>query len=130
MADNVSVSSGSATYIAAADEASYSGDTAKIQLTRLVHVAGAEGSKTITEVVGTAGTPGTAVMTIQGVSGGTVVPISVASIRSRHFAYERCGGKETRIHCCGHVACCCYRRRAAGNQRSPSRSVMKPVVPR
>lgn len=82
MADNVSVSSGSATYIAAADEASYSGDTAKIQLTRLVHVSGAEGSKTITEVVGTAGAPGTAVMTIQGVSGGTVVPISVASIPS------------------------------------------------
>lgn len=51
MADNVAIpNSGSA--IAAADQASYSGDsTALIQLMRPVHVTGAEGSKVVSELV-------------------------------------------------------------------------------
>jgi hypothetical protein len=35
----------------ATDEATYSGDTAKIQLVRLVHVTGSEGAKTIGELI-------------------------------------------------------------------------------
>lgn len=51
MADNVTFTSPS--YIAAADEATYSGDaTAKVQLARLVHVTGAEGSKVVQEIAG------------------------------------------------------------------------------
>lgn len=50
MADNVAITPGSGA-IAAADEATYSGDTAKIQLVRLVHVTGTEGSKTVSELV-------------------------------------------------------------------------------
>lgn len=59
MADNVAVTAGSATYNAAADELTYSGDTAAVQLTRLVHVSGAEGSKTLTEIVTAPGSPAT-----------------------------------------------------------------------
>lgn len=50
MADNVAIVGAVPTYTAAADEAAYSGDTAKIQLTRHVHVTGSEGSKTVNEV--------------------------------------------------------------------------------
>lgn len=82
MADNVGVTAGAATYTAAADEVTYSGDTSKVQLVRLVHVSGTEGSKTLTEIVGTAGSPGTAVVTIQGVGSGTAVPVSIASVPS------------------------------------------------
>lgn len=49
MADNVTVSEGSGTKIAA-DELTYSGDTAKVQVVKLVTVAGAEGSKSATDV--------------------------------------------------------------------------------
>lgn len=52
MADNIGVVSGASTFTAAADEATYSGDTTKVQLTRLVHVTGSEGSKTIQEIAG------------------------------------------------------------------------------
>ena len=48
MADNVAITAGSGTNVAA-DEATYSGDTAKIQLVRPVFVSGAEGSKAVTE---------------------------------------------------------------------------------
>lgn len=75
MADNVAITAGTGTNIAC-DEATYSGDTTKIQLTRLVHVSGAEGAKTVSEIVGTAGSPGTAVVTVQGVASGTVIPVS------------------------------------------------------
>lgn len=52
MADNFQLSAGTADGpIAALDEATYSGDTAKIALGRLVHVTGAEGSKTVSELV-------------------------------------------------------------------------------
>lgn len=50
MADNVLIpGAGAAT--AAADELTYSGDSAKIQLVRLVNVLGSEGSKTLQEIV-------------------------------------------------------------------------------
>lgn len=57
MADNAAVKSdASATlFTVAADEATYSGDTVKFQISRLVHVAGAEGSKTVTEICDTTG---------------------------------------------------------------------------
>lgn len=47
MADNADVTPGSGAKIAA-DEVTYSGDTTKVQLVRIVDVAGAEGSKTLT----------------------------------------------------------------------------------
>lgn len=50
MSDNVAVTPGTGA-IVAADEATYSGDTSKIQLVRFVHVTGAEGSKTVSELV-------------------------------------------------------------------------------
>ena len=50
MADNVTVSS-AASYGVASDEVTYSGDASqKLQLFRPVHVAGAEGSKTVTDL--------------------------------------------------------------------------------
>jgi len=50
MADNITITQGTGT-IVASDEASYSSDTAKIQIIRQVHVDGAEGSKTVKELV-------------------------------------------------------------------------------
>lgn len=50
MADNLSVTAGSGTNIAS-DEVTYSGDTAKLGIVRVAHVTGAEGSKTVTELV-------------------------------------------------------------------------------
>jgi hypothetical protein len=79
VADNVAFTDSVATYAAAADEVTYSGDTAKIPVARLVHVSGSEGAKTVTEIVGTAGSPGTAVLTVQGVGSGTAIPVSDAS---------------------------------------------------
>lgn len=49
MADNVALNVGSGGKNAATDEATYSGDTAQVQLVRVVHVIGAEGSKTVAE---------------------------------------------------------------------------------
>jgi hypothetical protein len=74
--DNVGVVDGAATYTAATDKLTYSGDTADIQLVRIVHVSGAEGAKSLSEIVGTAGSPGTAVITMQGVGSGTPVIVS------------------------------------------------------
>lgn len=51
MADNVLVDNGALTdYTPAADEVSYSGDTALVQLVRPVVVTGSEGSKTVVEL--------------------------------------------------------------------------------
>lgn len=52
MADNASVKSDSTTelYKVASDLVTYSGDPAYIQVARLVHVAGAEGSKVVSEI--------------------------------------------------------------------------------
>jgi hypothetical protein len=47
MADNVPLNPGSGGPLVAADEVSYSGDTANVQLVRVVTVSGAEGSKTV-----------------------------------------------------------------------------------
>jgi hypothetical protein len=63
----------------AADEVTYSGDTAVVQVVRLAHVSGSEGSKTLAEIAGTAGSPGTAALTIQGIASGTVVPVGDGS---------------------------------------------------
>jgi hypothetical protein len=51
MADNTTLDAGSGGDTMATDEVSYSGDTAKIQLTRFVHVSGSEGAKTVSELV-------------------------------------------------------------------------------
>ena len=58
MADNVTIpatGTGDATPKVAADELTYSGDTSKLQIVRLVHVSGSEGSKTLTEIADTNG---------------------------------------------------------------------------
>jgi hypothetical protein len=47
MADNVTLNPGTGGSLVAADEVSYSGDTANVQLVRVVSVSGAEGSKTV-----------------------------------------------------------------------------------
>lgn len=47
MADNVTLNPGTGGDRAATDEVTYSGDTAQVQLVRLVTVTGAEGSKTV-----------------------------------------------------------------------------------
>jgi hypothetical protein len=49
MADNVAITPGSGAF-AACDEVTYSGDSAKVQIVRFVHVEGSEGSKTLTEI--------------------------------------------------------------------------------
>jgi hypothetical protein len=49
MPDNVGYTPGSGAAVAC-DEVPYSGDTTKVQLVRLVHVSGAEGSKTLSEL--------------------------------------------------------------------------------
>lgn len=50
MADNVELNAGSGGALVASDEVTYSGDTTKVQIVRLVHVAGSEGSKTLSEI--------------------------------------------------------------------------------
>jgi len=51
MADNVTLLDSSlVAFKVAADEVSFSSDTTKVQLNRLVHVAGAEGSKTLADL--------------------------------------------------------------------------------
>jgi hypothetical protein len=54
MADNAAVLSDATTELfkAATDEVPYSGQTAHVQLVRLVHVSGAEGSKVVTDLGG------------------------------------------------------------------------------
>lgn len=64
MADNSLRTPGSGESVAS-DEVTYSGDTAKIQVSRFVHVSGSEGSKTVTEIVGTAGSPAAGMVTVQ-----------------------------------------------------------------
>jgi hypothetical protein len=49
VADNVAITPGSGAF-AACDEVTYSGDSAKVQIVRFVHVEGSEGSKTLTEI--------------------------------------------------------------------------------
>lgn len=56
MPDNVTIPGTSRD--AAADEVQYSGDTSLVQLTRMVHVVGAEGSKTVQDMVITTTDPG------------------------------------------------------------------------
>ena len=51
MADNTVLNAGSGGDTIATDSLTYSGDTAKVQLVRLVHVTGAEGSKTLSEIL-------------------------------------------------------------------------------
>ncbi len=73
MADNAAIVSEATTekFKVAADEATYSGDTSKIQLNRLVHVTGSEGSKTVSELVrledaaSTSGDPGLPVFAVR-----------------------------------------------------------------
>lgn len=56
MADNTPITPGSGANVAT-DEVTYSGDTAAVQLLRMVHVSGAEGSKTVQEMVVTTDDP-------------------------------------------------------------------------
>jgi hypothetical protein len=51
MADNIELDAGSGGAKVAADELTYSGDTAKIQLCRIMHVTGSEGSKSYHEII-------------------------------------------------------------------------------
>lgn len=52
MADNVPLNPGAGPKRAATDEVTYSGETADVQLVRIVDVAGAEGSKTVSSRLG------------------------------------------------------------------------------
>jgi hypothetical protein len=61
---------------AASDEVTYSGDTAVIQVIRQVHVTGAEGAKTVVEIVGSAGSSAAGVLSVQGISSGTALGVS------------------------------------------------------
>lgn len=54
MPDNVGYTPGTGANVAC-DELTYSGDTVKLQLIRLVHVEGSEGAKTLTEITTTQG---------------------------------------------------------------------------
>jgi hypothetical protein len=78
VADNVGYTPGAGA-ITAADELTYSGDVAKVQVIRQVHVSGAEGSKTLTEIAGVQGTPGGAALTQQKFSISTAHLITAAS---------------------------------------------------
>ncbi len=51
MSDNTELSAGSGGDKIATDEVTYSGDTTKVQLNRLVHLTGAEGAKTLHEIL-------------------------------------------------------------------------------
>lgn len=70
MADNLAVTAGTGTNIAS-DEVTYSGDTAKLGIVRLVHVTGAEGSKVTSELVrledaaATSGDPGIPILGVR-----------------------------------------------------------------
>lgn len=70
MADNIAVTAGTGTNIAS-DEVTYSGDTAKLGIVRLVHVDGSEGAKTVKELVRledaahTSGDPGIPTLTVR-----------------------------------------------------------------
>jgi hypothetical protein len=85
MADNVTLpaqGTGSTTPIVAADEATYSGDTAQIQLVQLAFVSGAEGSRTVGKSPGDS-TSGYAVqgsVAHDGVNAGNPVQIGVEAI--------------------------------------------------
>lgn len=61
---------------AAADEVTHSGDTAVVQLVRPVGVSGAEGAKSVVELVGTAGSAAAGVLSVQGIASGVAVPVS------------------------------------------------------
>lgn len=73
MADNVTINTLSGSPKAAADEVTFSGDTAQIQLMHPVMVSGSEGSKTVSEVFAAAGSPSANVLSMQGVTSGTPV---------------------------------------------------------
>ena len=60
----------------AADEVTYSGDTAVVQVFRPVGVTGAEGAKTVVEIVGSAGSSAAGVVSVQGIGSGTPIPVS------------------------------------------------------
>lgn len=65
MPDNIPITPGSGATVAA-DELSYGGDPAvKLQIIRLAHIVGAEGSKTLHEVFTQPGSPSTYALTIQ-----------------------------------------------------------------
>lgn len=91
MADNISVSSGIASYNAAADIATYSGDAdAAVQVTHPVFVSGSEGSKTVSEIAGATGSPAAAAMSVHALpatSGGcsTYHVVSAASANAANI---------------------------------------------
>lgn len=82
MADNDTFQGSTASYPptdlkVASDKVTYSGDANQSQ--QVVHIAGvtgSEGSKTVLEIIGTAGSASTGVVTVQGVASGTVIPVS------------------------------------------------------
>lgn len=78
MADNVGYTPGSGA-ITAADEVSFSGDTAKVQVIRPVHVGGSEGSKTLADATGLQGVPSTGSTTVQDYSISTLHRVAAGS---------------------------------------------------
>ena len=87
MADNVTFQTTAATpasgTVVAADEVTYSGDTAKLQVTRVVAVTGSEGSKTVVELYATRSD------TFTSTGNGTAVDASTRPMRS--FAIQVTG---------------------------------------
>lgn len=84
MADNFEATEGAGTKVAA-DEVSYGGDTVKLQVVHQVHVAGSEGSKTVTEIAGAVGTPSASALTVQGSPTGAAQPVSRAVVSATHL---------------------------------------------
>jgi hypothetical protein len=64
---------------AALDEVTYSSDTALVQLMKPVGVTGSEGSRTVVDIIGTAGSASTGVVTVQGVASGTAIRVSTST---------------------------------------------------
>lgn len=87
MADNLSVTAGAATYSAATDKVTYSGDAAQdMQVVHIAGVTGAEGSKTVVEVVGPAGTAAAGVVSVQGIA--SMTPILATVTNSGTFVVQ------------------------------------------
>jgi hypothetical protein len=79
MADNIDITPGSGKKVAT-DEATYSGDTASVQLVRLVDVSGAEGSKTVVPLTLPVSIAGT--VAVSGSFYQATQPVSIASMPS------------------------------------------------
>ena len=82
MGDNFTLKNDDSTTVGtlAADEVTYSGDTSVIPLSRIVHVSGAEGSKTASEVFAAAGSASANVLSVQGVASMTALTVDGSGV--------------------------------------------------